>query len=432
MTEEAKVEQPREQDVAIPVSPAGEGEEMLQLGVAWEFLVERPAVELKCSMVFFSEAGEAIATVNSANLEALGGAARHSFTTEVDGLDEAFDLGLKALEGEAKVGMLVINAPSEGSLRDVKSAFVRLTHAVNDEGAVVEEIPIHCWQHENTALVVGAFYRSPYCWNYRSIAAAAHTRTVEDTMHRMRPFVDALLEPGLKFERTLEGGVGAPSLAMAKGDVAYLVGAPKLVIGLGWGAPASYDIDASVVILGEASGTPGLRHTLDIVNFSQPQSRPETSTKAKPLVRHGSESGGLGEGFAGDDNEVIFVDLAKAAPEVKELVFAVNVFNGGSFGNCEDAYVRLVQRLPKAAELARYDVEVAVAEDGLGFIFARLFRDEDHGRWGFQATGTSAGGVMARCEETTIAAGGEWRPTLRDTFQSPVEAEGACSTCAVM
>ncbi|KUN01209.1 Tellurium resistance protein terZ [Streptomyces yokosukanensis] len=148
--------------------------------------------------------------------------------------------------------------------------------------------------------------------------------------------------------------------AQRKGFLAKLAGAREI------------DLDASALLF--AGGQP-----VDVVFFQHLVSDDGS-------VRHLGDNltGGAG---AGDDDEVILVDLARVPGHVDQIVFTVNSFTGQTFAEVQDAFCRLVDER-SGRELARYTLSGGGAYTAQ--IMAKLQRSGSG--WQLTALGEPAAG----------------------------------------
>ncbi|MEU4930008.1 TerD family protein [Streptomyces yokosukanensis] len=148
--------------------------------------------------------------------------------------------------------------------------------------------------------------------------------------------------------------------AQRKGFLAKLAGAREI------------DLDASALLF--AGGQP-----VDVVFFQHLVSDDGS-------VRHLGDNltGGAG---AGDDDEVILVDLARVPGHVDQIVFTVNSFTGQTFAEAQDAFCRLVDER-SGRELARYTLSGGGAYTAQ--IMAKLQRSGSG--WQLTALGEPAAG----------------------------------------
>lgn len=162
------------------------------------------------------------------------------------------------------------------------------------------------------------------------------------------------------------------AFAMEKGSVVDLSKADSqasLLACLGWDPTRgkAIDLDVSVVFLSESG------EGISAVFFNN---------KEQFGVKHSGDSlTGEGEG----DDEIISVNLAAVPDNVFQMFFVVNIYSRGvTFDAVRNAYCRILDS--DQTELAKYILQEADGQCGL--IIARLFREADHSRWGFQAVGT--------------------------------------------
>lgn len=151
----------------------------------------------------------------------------------------------------------------------------------------------------------------------------------------------------------------------------------KVAIALGWQVSQSgqsYDIDASVFMLGADSRIPTEEHFVFYNNLKSPDGS----------VKHlGDNTTGQGEG----DDETISVDLAKVNPAIQEMVFVVTIHEGQekqqNFSQIKNAFIRLYNQETKS-ELARYELKEAFSQE-TALEFGRLYKKDE--QWRFQASG---------------------------------------------
>ncbi|MER6690106.1 TerD family protein [Streptomyces minutiscleroticus] len=171
-------------------------------------------------------------------------------------------------------------------------------------------------------------------------------------------------------------------ISLSKSDGSSLT---AVRMGLGWqaaprkgflakltGGGGAIDLDASAVLF--ASGQPA-----DVVFFQH-------LTSDDGSVRHTGDNlvGGAG---AGDDDEVVLVDLARVPAHIDQIVFTVNSFTGQTFAEVQNAFCRLVDETT-GAELARYTL--TGGGDHTAQIMAKVYRSG--GGWRMKAIGEPASG----------------------------------------
>ncbi|MER6978931.1 TerD family protein [Streptomyces carpinensis] len=148
--------------------------------------------------------------------------------------------------------------------------------------------------------------------------------------------------------------------AQRKGFLAKLTGAQDI------------DLDASALLVAKGQ-------VADVVFFRHLVSDDGS-------VRHLGDNLTGGSG-AGDDDEVILVDLARVPAHVDQIVFTVNSFTGQTFAEVQDAFCRLVDERT-GQELARYTLSGGGTHTAQ--IMAKLHREGN--RWQLKAIGEPAAG----------------------------------------
>lgn len=152
----------------------------------------------------------------------------------------------------------------------------------------------------------------------------------------------------------------------------------KLAIGLGWKVPRneqSYEVDASIFMLGNEGKIPEERYFVfynNLISFDE-------------SVRH------LGYNkaeFSGQDEQTIFVDLAKVNPAIQEILIVVTIHEAKekhqNFSQVKNAYIRLYNQLT-GEEFTRYNLEDEFSKER-AVEFGKLYQKD--GEWRFQAVGT--------------------------------------------
>ncbi len=172
------------------------------------------------------------------------------------------------------------------------------------------------------------------------------------------------------------------------GNVSLSKEAPGLnnvIVGLGWDPRATdgaeFDLDASVFICGENGK---VRADTDFIFYNNKKS-------SDGSVEHlGDNRSGEGEG----DDEQVTIDLGKVSADVKKLVFAVTIHEGGTrnqnFGQVSNAFMRVVNA-DGGTELARYDLSEDYSVE-TALIFGEVYRHNDE--WKFKAVGAGFEGGL--------------------------------------
>lgn len=151
-----------------------------------------------------------------------------------------------------------------------------------------------------------------------------------------------------------------------------------VTVGLGWDARptagADFDLDASAVVCGTDQRVLSDAHFVFYNNLTNPDG----------AVRHtGDNLTGAGDG----DDEQILIDLDRLGEETGQVVFTVSIHDaerrGQSFGQVEDAYIRVVDNLT-GREMCRYELSYDAAGE-TAMVFGALYRRG--GEWKFRAIG---------------------------------------------
>ncbi len=182
---------------------------------------------------------------------------------------------------------------------------------------------------------------------------------------------------------TLQKGAKV-SLAKANTDAGSTSPLTKLVAGAGWDAKGGKDIDldlVAVLIGSDGKAIPdanGNGTNLDeaVVFFN--------NLTVSGLAHSGDNLTGEGDG----DDEQITVTLADVPANVNEVAIVVASYSGETFGEVENAFVRLVNA-DGNTELAKYELK-----DGMGSTKGvELGRVKRNGaEWDFEATGKNIDG----------------------------------------
>ncbi|WP_343672353.1 TerD family protein [Chitinophaga sp.] len=164
------------------------------------------------------------------------------------------------------------------------------------------------------------------------------------------------------------------------------INAPKFTIGLGWdtnssSTGSSFDLDASVFILGENKKILSDSHFVFYNNKKSPDS----------AVEHSGDNL-TGEG-AGDD-EQIKVDLSKIDPNVTELSVVVTIHEAEArrqnFGQVRNSYVRIVDASSNQV-LLKYELEEDFSIE-TAVEFGRIYKRNNE--WKFEAVGAGMKGGL--------------------------------------
>lgn len=174
------------------------------------------------------------------------------------------------------------------------------------------------------------------------------------------------------------------NLQKANTDAGSTTPLTKLVAGAGWDAKSgkSIDLDLVAVLIGsdgkaipDANGN-GTNLDEAVVFFNNLQ--------VEGLKHSGDNLTGEGDG----DDEQITVDLASVPANVQEVAVVVASYSGETFGEIENAFVRLVNANGDT-ELAKYELKDGMANTK-GVELGRVKRNGSE--WEFEATGKNIDG----------------------------------------
>ncbi|MVN20209.1 TerD family protein [Mucilaginibacter arboris] len=164
------------------------------------------------------------------------------------------------------------------------------------------------------------------------------------------------------------------------------INAPKFTIGLGWdtnssATGASFDLDASVFILGENKKLLSDEHFVFYNNLQSPDGGAEHT---------GDNLTGDGDG----DDEQIKIDLAKVDARATEICVVVTIHEAASrrqnFGQVKNSFVRIFDSVSNA-ELLKYELEEDFSIE-TAVEFGRIYKRE--GKWKFEAVGVGMKGGL--------------------------------------
>ena len=164
------------------------------------------------------------------------------------------------------------------------------------------------------------------------------------------------------------------------------INAPKFVIGLGWDTNASttgssYDLDASVFVLGENKKILSDEHFVFYNNLKTPDGSVEHT---------GDNQTGDGDG----DDEQINVDLSKIDAKATEICIVVTIHDADSrkqnFGQVRNSFVRLFDP-SNNSEIIKYELEEDFSIE-TAVEFGRIYKRNNE--WKFEAVGMGMKGGL--------------------------------------
>jgi len=164
------------------------------------------------------------------------------------------------------------------------------------------------------------------------------------------------------------------------------INAPKFTIGLGWDTNnsttgSSFDLDASVFILGENKKIVSDSHFVFYNNLKSPD---------ESVIHTGDNLTGDGDG----DDEQIKIDLTKIDAAAKEICVVVTIHDADirkqNFGQVRNSFIRIVDAISNT-ELVKYELEEDFSIE-TAVEFGRIYNKE--GQWKFEAIGAGMKGGL--------------------------------------
>lgn len=164
------------------------------------------------------------------------------------------------------------------------------------------------------------------------------------------------------------------------------ISAPKFTIGLGWdtnssSTGSSFDLDASVFILGENKKVLSDAHFVYYNNLKSP---------GESVIHKGDNLDGDGDG----DDEQIQIDLTKIDSTAKEICIVVTIHDAESrrqnFGQVRNSFIRIVDD-SNNTELVKYELEEDFSIE-TAVEFGRIYNKD--GQWKFEAIGMGQKGGL--------------------------------------
>lgn len=164
------------------------------------------------------------------------------------------------------------------------------------------------------------------------------------------------------------------------------INAPKFTIGLGWdtnnsSTGGSFDLDASVFILGENKRLLSDSHFIFYNNLKSPDGSVEHT---------GDNLTGDGDG----DDEQIVVELSKIDANASEICVVVTIHEAEArkqnFGQVRNSYVRIFDSNTNS-EILKYELDEDFSVE-TAVEFGRIYRK--NGEWKFEAVGSGMKGGL--------------------------------------
>jgi tellurium resistance protein TerD len=164
------------------------------------------------------------------------------------------------------------------------------------------------------------------------------------------------------------------------------INAPKFVIGLGWdtnstSTGSSFDLDASVFVLGENKKLLSDEHFIFYNNLKSPDQAVEHA---------GDNLTGAGDG----DDEQVHIDLSKIDPRASEICVVVTIHDAENrrqnFGQVRNSFMRVFDA-GSGTELLKYELEEDFSIE-TAVEFGRIYKRNNE--WKFEAIGAGMKGGL--------------------------------------
>lgn len=163
------------------------------------------------------------------------------------------------------------------------------------------------------------------------------------------------------------------------------IDAPKFTVGLGWDSNSSntgssFDVDASVFLVGANGKIPNDNHFVYYNNLKSPEGA---------VVHTGDNLTGDGDG----DDEKIQIDLSIISPEVHEISFVVTIHQADTkrqnFGQIRNSFIRILDQTN--TELVKYELDEDFSIE-TAVEFGRIYKRNNE--WKFEAVGIGMKGGL--------------------------------------
>jgi tellurium resistance protein TerD len=163
------------------------------------------------------------------------------------------------------------------------------------------------------------------------------------------------------------------------------IDAPKFTVGLGWDSNSSntgssFDVDASVFLVGANGKIPNDNHFVYYNNLKSPDGA---------VVHTGDNLTGEGDG----DDEKIQIDLSVISPDVHEICFVVTIHQAETkrqnFGQIRNSFIRILDQTN--TELVKYELDEDFSIE-TAVEFGRIYKRNNE--WKFEAVGIGMKGGL--------------------------------------
>lgn len=164
------------------------------------------------------------------------------------------------------------------------------------------------------------------------------------------------------------------------------INAQKFIIGLGWdtnqsSTGASFDLDASVFVLGENGKLLSDSHFVFYNNLKSPN---------EAVVHTGDNLTGDGDG----DDEQVIVDLSKIESNATEICVVVTIHDADdrkqNFGQVRNSFIRIVDSGTNA-DIVKYELDEDFSIE-TAVEFGRIYKRNNE--WKFEAVGNGMKGGL--------------------------------------
>lgn len=163
------------------------------------------------------------------------------------------------------------------------------------------------------------------------------------------------------------------------------IDAPKFTVGLGWDSNSSntgssFDVDASVFLVGANGKIPNDNHFVYYNNLKSPDGA---------VTHAGDNLTGDGDG----DDEKIQIDLSVISPDVHEISFVVTIHQADTkrqnFGQIRNSFIRILDQTN--TELVKYELDEDFSIE-TAVEFGRIYKRSNE--WKFEAVGIGMKGGL--------------------------------------
>ncbi|WP_289665231.1 TerD family protein [Flavobacterium panacagri] len=163
------------------------------------------------------------------------------------------------------------------------------------------------------------------------------------------------------------------------------IAAPKFTVGLGWDSNSSntgssFDLDASVFLVGANGKIPNDNHFIYYNNLKSPD---------QAVIHAGDNLTGDGDG----DDEKIYIDLSKISSDVNEISFVVTIHHADTkrqnFGQIRNSFIRILDE--SNVELVKYELDEDFSIE-TAVEFGRIYKRNEE--WKFEAVGIGMKGGL--------------------------------------